>query len=102
MRLDKIIARSRILELRSTELKGALEEMLEVCVEKFPDLKPEVLLRGLLARGEFPISPDEGFGGHCAYCSYARVCRKAHLPARRRAEGSDAVAALMKARGETT
>lgn len=59
-------------------------------------------LRGLLARGEFPISPDEGFGGHCGYCSYARVCRKAHLPARRRAEGSEAAAALGKARGETT
>ncbi len=50
MRLDKIIARGRILELRSADLKGALEELLEVSVEKFPDLKPEVLLRGLLAR----------------------------------------------------
>src|SRR4051812_32469080 len=50
MRLDKIIARSRILDLRSTDLKGALEELLEVSVQKFPDLKPDVLLRGLLAR----------------------------------------------------
>ncbi|TBR21537.1 PD-(D/E)XK nuclease family protein [bacterium] len=58
-------------------------------------------LRGLLERGEFPLSPEEGFGGHCSYCSYARVCRKAHLPARRRAEGSDAIAALETARGET-
>lgn len=59
-------------------------------------------LRGLLARGEFPISPEEGFGGHCTTCSYALVCRKAHLPARRRAEGSDPIKALEKARGVTT
>jgi len=50
MRLDKIIARGRILELRSGDLKGALAELLDVSVQKFPDLKPEVLLRGLLAR----------------------------------------------------
>lgn len=57
-------------------------------------------LRGLLEDGAFPIAPEEGFGGHCGYCSYAAVCRKAHLPARRRAEGSAARAALAKARGE--
>ncbi|MEO6874743.1 MAG: PTS sugar transporter subunit IIA, partial [Opitutaceae bacterium] len=50
MRLDKIIARSRIIDLRSLDLKGALEELLAVCVERFPDLKPESLLKGLLAR----------------------------------------------------
>jgi ATP-dependent helicase/nuclease subunit B len=59
-------------------------------------------LRGLLARGEFPIAPDEGFGGHCSFCSYTRVCRKAHLPARRRAEASEPIAALQKALGGTT
>lgn len=57
-------------------------------------------LRGFLEKGEFPMAPEEGFGGHCSYCSYAAVCRKAHLPARRRAEGSAARAALAKARGE--
>ncbi|MCF7688956.1 MAG: diadenylate cyclase [Cephaloticoccus sp.] len=50
MRLEKIIARSRIIELRSTSLRGALEELLAISVEKFSDLKPEPLLRGLLAR----------------------------------------------------
>jgi len=50
MRLDKIIARSRLLDLRSTGLKGALEELLDVSIEKFPELKRDVLLRGLLAR----------------------------------------------------
>lgn len=50
MRLDKIIARSRIIDLRSTDLKGALEELLEVSAAKFPDLKQDTLLRGLLAR----------------------------------------------------
>lgn len=50
MRLDKIIARSRIIELESDTLKGALKELLAVSVEKFSDLKPDALLRGLLAR----------------------------------------------------
>jgi DNA integrity scanning protein DisA with diadenylate cyclase activity/mannitol/fructose-specific phosphotransferase system IIA component (Ntr-type) len=50
MRLDKIIARGRIVDLKSLDLEGALKELLEVCVEKFPDLKPESLLKGLLAR----------------------------------------------------
>lgn len=50
MRLDKIIARSRLVELTSTDLKGALGELLKVSVSKFPDLKPEVLLRSLMQR----------------------------------------------------
>src|SRR4051812_21243700 len=50
MRLDKIIARSRIIDLRSHDLEGALQELLAVSVEKFPDLKPDALLKGLLAR----------------------------------------------------
>src|SRR4051812_21540543 len=50
MRLEKIIARSRIVDLHSLDLEGALEELLAVCVKQFPDLKPESLLKGLLAR----------------------------------------------------
>ncbi|MEX2045125.1 MAG: PTS sugar transporter subunit IIA, partial [Opitutus sp.] len=50
MRLDRIIARNRIVDLRSLDLEGALRELLDVCVEKFPDLRPEALLKGLLAR----------------------------------------------------
>ncbi len=50
MRLDRIIARGRLVELKSTDLKGALEELLAVSVEKFPDLRPEALLRSLLQR----------------------------------------------------
>ena len=50
MRLDKIIARSRIVDLHSLTLQGALQELLEVCVQTFPDLKPDALLKGLLAR----------------------------------------------------
>ncbi len=50
MRLDKIIARNRIVDLHSTDLEGALRELLAVCVEKFPDLKADALLKGLLAR----------------------------------------------------
>src|SRR5882757_3002889 len=50
MRLDKIIARSRVVDLRSHDLEGALQELLAVCVDSFPDLKAEALLKGLLAR----------------------------------------------------
>jgi DNA integrity scanning protein DisA with diadenylate cyclase activity/mannitol/fructose-specific phosphotransferase system IIA component (Ntr-type) len=50
MKLDKIIARGRIVDLRSTDMKGALTELLAVSAAKFPDLKPDALLRGLLQR----------------------------------------------------
>ncbi len=61
MRLDKIIARSRIIDLRSHDLEGALQELLGVCVESFSDLKPEALLKGLLAR-ESTMTTYLGFG----------------------------------------
>lgn len=50
MRLDQLIARRRIVELRSLDLAGALEELLAASVATFPDLKAEALLKGLLAR----------------------------------------------------
>src|ERR1019366_4151775 len=50
MRLDKIIARSRIIDLRSLTLETALEELLDVCIARFPDLKRDAILKGLLAR----------------------------------------------------
>lgn len=50
MRLEKIIARSRIVDLHSLDLEGALQELLAVCVKQFSDLKSDALLRGLLAR----------------------------------------------------
>lgn len=61
MRLDKIIARGRIVDLVSLDLEAALQELLDVCVEKFPDLKPESLLKGLLAR-ESTMTTYLGFG----------------------------------------
>jgi DNA integrity scanning protein DisA with diadenylate cyclase activity/mannitol/fructose-specific phosphotransferase system IIA component (Ntr-type) len=61
MRLEKIIARTRIIDLRSLDLEGALQELLGVCVDKFPDLKPDALLRGLLAR-ESTMTTYLGFG----------------------------------------
>jgi DNA integrity scanning protein DisA with diadenylate cyclase activity/mannitol/fructose-specific phosphotransferase system IIA component (Ntr-type) len=61
MRLEKIIARTRIIDLRALDLEGALKELLDVSVEKFPDLKPESLLKGLLAR-ESTMTTYLGFG----------------------------------------
>ena len=50
MRLEKIIARSRIVELGSPDITSALEELLEVSVSRFPNLKQDTLLKGLLQR----------------------------------------------------
>ncbi len=50
MRLEKIVARSRIVDLRSTDMKGALGELLVACGSSFPELKQEALLKGLLQR----------------------------------------------------
>jgi diadenylate cyclase len=50
MRLEKIISRQRIVDLRSTDMEGALEELLDVSTAKFPDLKREPLLKAMLAR----------------------------------------------------
>ena len=50
MRLEKFITRQRIIDLISTDLKGALAELLEVSVSRFSDLNPDALLRGLLQR----------------------------------------------------
>ncbi|MSU66563.1 MAG: hypothetical protein EXS38_10785 [Opitutus sp.] len=61
MRLDRIIARGRMVDLRSLDLEGALQELLDVSVESFPDLKPETLLKGLLAR-EGTMTTYLGFG----------------------------------------
>ncbi len=40
----------------------------------------------LIAKGFFPIRPEEGIGGHCQYCAYSGACRKAHAPTRARAQ----------------
>jgi diadenylate cyclase len=50
MRLEKIITRGRIVELQAADMRGALEELLRVCADKFAGLKTDQLLRGLLAR----------------------------------------------------
>jgi DNA integrity scanning protein DisA with diadenylate cyclase activity/mannitol/fructose-specific phosphotransferase system IIA component (Ntr-type) len=50
MRLEKFITRQRIIDLISTDLKGALAELLEVSVRRFSDLNPDALLRSLLQR----------------------------------------------------
>jgi ATP-dependent helicase/DNAse subunit B len=44
-----------------------------------------VLWNEMLA-GHFSIRPDESPGGACRFCDFARACRKAHGPSRRRAE----------------
>lgn len=50
MRLDKFITRGRVVDLANAEMEGALEELLNLTVDRFPDLDREVLLKGLLRR----------------------------------------------------
>ncbi len=50
MRLDKFISRSRVVDLASADLPGALEELLDLTVGRFDDLDKGALLKGLLRR----------------------------------------------------
>jgi mannitol/fructose-specific phosphotransferase system IIA component (Ntr-type) len=50
MRLDRHIARQRIIELESRDLKSAFAELLAASVTSFPDLKADALLRSLMQR----------------------------------------------------
>jgi diadenylate cyclase len=50
MRLDKYISRSRVADLGSADMEGALVELLNLTVERFPDLNKDALLKGLLRR----------------------------------------------------
>lgn len=50
MRLDKYITRSRIVDLVSTDMAGALAELVDLTVERFPDMERGALLKGLLRR----------------------------------------------------
>ncbi len=50
MRLDKYISRARVADLGSADLEGALVELLNLTVERFPDLNKDTLLKGLLRR----------------------------------------------------
>lgn len=38
-----------------------------------------------IASGRFPMRPDDGERGHCSWCEFPTVCRKAHAPSRARA-----------------
>lgn len=50
MRLDKFITRSRVVDLANSEMESALEELLNLTVDRFPDLDRDSLLKGLLRR----------------------------------------------------
>lgn len=50
MRLDKYITRGRIVDLGSADMEGALAELVDLTVQRFPDLEKSALLKGLLRR----------------------------------------------------
>ena len=50
MRLDKYISRNRVVDLGSSDMEGALEELLDSTVARFPDLDKSALLKGLVRR----------------------------------------------------
>ena len=53
--------RSRVVDLGSADLEGALVELLNLTVERFPDLNKDSLLKGLLRR-ESTMTTYLGFG----------------------------------------
>ncbi len=61
MRLERFITRQRISDLTSTDLKGALAELLAASVARFADLNAEALLKALLQR-ENTMTTYLGFG----------------------------------------
>lgn len=50
MRLDKFVTRSRVIDLESADLKGALKELLSVSVGRFRDLNKNALFNALMVR----------------------------------------------------
>jgi diadenylate cyclase len=50
MRLEKIISRRRIVDLRGTDMESALKELLDASVANYSELKREPLLKAMLAR----------------------------------------------------
>jgi len=50
VRLDRYISRSRVIDLGSADMEGAMAELLNLTVERFPDLHRDSLLKGLLRR----------------------------------------------------
>ncbi len=50
MRLDKYITRGRVADLAHTDMEGALEELLNLTIDRLPDLDKSALLKGLLRR----------------------------------------------------
>ncbi|AKC82877.1 hypothetical protein IMCC26134_08995 [Verrucomicrobia bacterium IMCC26134] len=50
MRLDRHLARQRIIELESRDLKSAFAELIAASTASFPDLKADTLLRSLMQR----------------------------------------------------
>ena len=50
MRLDKFVTRSRTVDLESTDLKGALGELLDASAARFKDLRKDKLLKEFMER----------------------------------------------------
>ena len=60
-RLDRFINRKRVVELQSTDLTGALRELLDAAVKPFRELNREALLKSLLQR-ENTMTTYLGYG----------------------------------------
>ncbi len=61
MRLDRFLTRKRVIDLQSTDLTGALRELLEATAKPFRELNREALLKSLLQR-ENTMTTYLGFG----------------------------------------
>ena len=87
MRLEKLIARNRFVELEGTDMRGALSQLLKACAARMEDLKVEQLHRALLAREGTMTT----YLGNCVSLPHvrARLGRRYVLAVGRSREGID-------------
>lgn len=82
-----------ILAIEDTKATTGYDCVRSFTKDEWDELRPLVLegvkrLRGMMAEGKFFVTPDEGQGQVCEYCSFAGLCRKSHGMTMARAEDS--------------
>ena len=73
------------LEVEEGEERSAVLSAADWGLARGPFLKILAERVEAIASGRFPIRPEEGERGHCSWCEFPTVCRKAHAPSRARA-----------------
>jgi ATP-dependent helicase/nuclease subunit B len=73
------------LEVEDDEARSALLSAEDWGLAREPFMKILAERVEAIATGTFPMRPEDGERGHCSWCEFPTVCRKAHGPSRARA-----------------